>query len=55
LATRPAATTARSPYVRFTRLLDELALARSDGRISSWLKSLGSVELLSLDDWGLQH
>jgi DNA replication protein DnaC len=41
-------------YVRFTRLLDELALARGDGRIASRLKSLASVELLILDDWGLQ-
>lgn len=36
-------------YVRFTRLLDELALARGDGRIASRLKSLASVELLILD------
>jgi len=41
-------------YVRFTRLLDELALARGDGRIASRMKSLASVELLILDDWGLQ-
>ena len=41
-------------YVRFTRLLDELALARGDGRIANRLKSLASVELLILDDWGLQ-
>jgi len=30
------------------------ALARGDGRIASRLKSLASVELLILDDWGLQ-
>lgn len=41
-------------YVRFTRLLDELALARGDGRIASRMKSLANVELLILDDWGLQ-
>ena len=40
-------------YVRFTRLLDELALARGDGRIASRMKSLANVELLILDDcWG---
>ena len=41
-------------YVRFTRLLEELALARGDGRIASRLKNLASVELLILDDWGVQ-
>lgn len=33
-------------YVRFTRLLDELALARGDGRIASRLKSLAGAELV---------
>ena len=41
-------------YARFPRLLEELALARGDGRIASRLKSLAQVELLILDDWGLQ-
>lgn len=41
-------------YARFPRLLEELALARGDGRITSRLKSLAQVELLILDDWGLQ-
>ena len=41
-------------YARFPRLLEDLALARGDGRIASRLKSLAQVELLILDDWGLQ-
>jgi DNA replication protein DnaC len=41
-------------YTRFPRLLEDLALARGDGRIARKLKSLGQVELLILDDWGLQ-
>lgn len=41
-------------YTRFPRLLDDLALARGDGRIASRMKSLANVELLILDDWGLQ-
>jgi len=39
-------------YVRFTRLLDDLALARGDGRIASRMKSLAKVEMFILDDWG---
>lgn len=35
-------------------LLGLAQLARSDGRIASRLKSLAQVELLILDDWGLQ-
>jgi DNA replication protein DnaC len=41
-------------YARFPRLLEDLALARGDGRIAARLKSLAQVELLILDDWGLQ-
>jgi DNA replication protein DnaC len=41
-------------YTRFPRLLEDLALSRGDGRIARKLKSLGQVELLILDDWGLQ-
>lgn len=41
-------------YVRLAKLLGELALARGDGRIAAKLKRLGQVELLILDDWGLE-
>jgi DNA replication protein DnaC len=41
-------------YTRLPRLLDELALAKGDGRIAARLKSLARVDLLILDDWGLE-
>jgi len=41
-------------YVRLSKLLDDLSLARGDGRIASRLKSLAKVDLLILDDWGLE-
>lgn len=41
-------------YTRLSKLLDDLSLARGDGRIAARLKSLGQVELLILDDWGLE-
>jgi len=41
-------------YVRLAKLLGELALARGDGRIARKLKRLGQVDLLILDDWGLE-
>ena len=41
-------------YTRLPRLIDELALARGDGRIAARMKSLARVDLLILDDWGLE-
>jgi DNA replication protein DnaC len=41
-------------YQRFPKLLADLALARGDGRYARILRTLGSVQLLVLDDWGLQ-
>lgn len=41
-------------YTRLPRLLDELALAKGDGRIAARMKSLARVELLLIDDWGLE-
>ncbi|MFK4875398.1 ATP-binding protein, partial [Novosphingobium sp. ZW T3_23] len=41
-------------YTRLPRLIDELTLAKGDGRIAARMKSLAKVELLILDDWGLQ-
>ena len=41
-------------YTRLPRLMDELAVAKGDGRIAARMKSLSKVELLILDDWGLK-
>ncbi|WP_285022470.1 IS21-like element helper ATPase IstB [Novosphingobium sp. fls2-241-R2A-195] len=41
-------------YTRLPLLIDELTLAKGDGRIAARLKSLARVDLLILDDWGLQ-
>jgi DNA replication protein DnaC len=40
-------------YHRVPRLLEALTLARGDGRYGRLLKTLGRVQLLILDDWGL--
>lgn len=41
-------------YTRMTSLFEKLEQARGTGNLTSRLKSLGSVELLILDDFGLQ-
>ncbi|MBI1776884.1 MAG: ATP-binding protein [Proteobacteria bacterium] len=41
-------------YARVPKLFAELALARGDGRYARLLRPLGRVELLILDDWGLE-
>jgi len=41
-------------YTRLPRLIDDLALAKGDGRIAARIKSLARVDLLILDDWGLE-
>jgi DNA replication protein DnaC len=41
-------------YVRAPKLFDELALAHGDGSAGRRLKSLAAVQLLILDDWGLE-
>jgi DNA replication protein DnaC len=41
-------------YVRAPKLFDELALAHGDGSFARRAKSLGSVQLLIFDDWGLE-
>ncbi len=53
-ATRPAATIAPCFYQRVPRLLADLGLARGDGRYPRLLRALGRVDLLILDDWGLE-
>ncbi|MGX1350600.1 DNA replication protein DnaC [Bradyrhizobium elkanii] len=40
-------------YHHVPRLFEALALARGDGRYARLLKTLGRVQLLILDDWGL--
>ena len=52
-ATALAATIARVLYHRVPRLLENLGLARGDGRYARMLKSLARVQLLILDDWGI--
>jgi DNA replication protein DnaC len=41
-------------YFRTPRLLQELSIAKADGRYTNILKSIGKTRLLVLDDWGLQ-
>ncbi len=40
-------------YYRLPRLLEDLAIARGDGRYLKLLKQLAKVDILVLDDWGL--
>lgn len=40
-------------YHRLPRLLDDLTLARADGRYPRLLATLARIDLLVLDDWGL--
>ena len=41
-------------YVRLTRLLRELTIAKGDGQYSKLLTNLAKVDVLILDDWGLE-
>ena len=43
----------RVRYHRLGRLLSELALGRGDGSYLETMKALTKVQLLILDDWGL--
>ena len=40
-------------YVRLTRLLRELTIAKGDGQYAKLLTNLAKVDVLILDDWGL--
>ncbi len=40
-------------YLRLSRLGEELALLQAQGRISHWLKSLGRIDVVILEDLGL--
>ncbi|MEG1840684.1 MAG: ATP-binding protein, partial [Raoultibacter sp.] len=37
----------------WTRMLDELAIGRADGRYMKLLKHLAKIDVLVIDDWGL--
>ena len=41
-------------YHRVPKLFGDLALARGDGRYARIMRSLNRVQLLILDDWGLE-
>lgn len=41
-------------YQRIPKLFSDLTLARGDGRYARLLRALGGVQLLILDDWGLE-
>jgi len=41
-------------YVRLPRLLQELTIAKADGRYDKILKALAKTHLLVIDDWGLK-
>jgi DNA replication protein DnaC len=41
-------------YQRIPKLFADLALSRGDGRYARLLRALGGVQLLILDDWGLE-
>jgi DNA replication protein DnaC len=43
----------RAQYWRVTRLLEELDLAKADGRYLGLVKSLAKFKLLILDDWAM--
>lgn len=41
-------------YQRVTRLLAELEIARGDGRYPRLIQSISKIDVLVLDDWGLE-
>jgi DNA replication protein DnaC len=43
----------RTLYARLPRLLQDLTLARADGRYGKVLRELAKTDVLVLDDWGL--
>jgi hypothetical protein len=45
--------TSKTRYFRVTRLLTDLAIARGDGSYNRLMNDLKKIELLILDDWGL--
>jgi len=43
----------KTMYVRLSRLLSDLFIARGDGRYEKLMKNLAKIDLLIVDDWGL--
>jgi len=43
----------RAQYWRVTRLLEELDLAKADGRYLNFIKGLAKLDVLILDDWAM--
>jgi DNA replication protein DnaC len=41
-------------YFRMPRLLQELEIAKADGRYAKILKNIAKADMLLIDDWGLQ-
>lgn len=41
-------------YLRFTRMMDDLAIAHADGSYGSLLAQLQKTQILIIDDWGLE-
>jgi len=42
-------------YLRLPRLLQQMAIAKSDGRYPKLLATLAKTQILILDDWGLDN
>jgi DNA replication protein DnaC len=40
-------------YLRLPRFLQELPIAKGDGRYGKLLTTLAKIDVLILDDWGL--
>ncbi|WP_445222354.1 ATP-binding protein [Bradyrhizobium sp. Pa8] len=53
-ARRPPGTNQAVLYTRLPRLIEELDVARDDGRRASRMKSIAAVDFHILDDWGRQ-
>lgn len=51
----PFPVTGSALYHRLPRLLTELEIARGDGRYPKLMRQLARVEVLLLDDWGLEN
>lgn len=45
----------RALYLRTSRLFDDLAMAKADGRYRKILASYARIDLLVIDDWGLAN
>ncbi len=55
LAQKACRTGYKAFYQRLPRLLTELEIARGDGRYPKLMRQLAKVDVLILDDWGLDN